>query len=97
VALKILKSDKSTKENTELTILRHDQKSSVVQCFGDFWIQSPNGCHLCIVMEVTGPSITEYFDTLWTGKLDSDTAIDLSLQCVKVLKTLHDLEYVHGG
>ncbi|KAG9234597.1 kinase-like domain-containing protein [Amylocarpus encephaloides] len=34
VALKILKSDKSTKDNTELAILQSFQQSSIVNCFG---------------------------------------------------------------
>jgi serine/threonine-protein kinase SRPK3 len=97
VALKILKSEKSSKDNIELANLQSFQHASIVQCFGNFWIQSPNGYHLCLVMEVTGPSVAQYIESLWYGKLNSDTAIDLSRQCVTALKTLHDLGYAHGG
>ena len=97
MALKILKSDKSSKDNTELAILQSFQQSSIVQYFGNFWIQSPNGYHLCLVMEVTGPSAAQYIESMWYGKLNSDAAIYLSRQCVTALKTLHDLGYAHGG
>lgn len=97
MALKILKSDKSTKDNTELAMLQSFQQSSIVNCLSNFWIQSPNGPHLCIVMEVTGPSVAQYVESLWYGVLDAHTAVDLSRQCVTALKTLHDLGYAHGG
>jgi len=97
VALKILKSDKSSKDNSELAILQSVQQTSVVQYFGNFWMQSPNGYHLCLVMEVTGPSVARYVESLWYGKLEPNMAIDLIRRCVTALKTLHDLGYAHGG
>lgn len=97
MAIKVLKSDKSKKDNFELTILRSVRQANIVPYLGDFWIQSPNGFHLCLVMEVTGPSINIYVESLWNGKLGANTAIDLSRQCVKALITLHSLGYAHGG
>jgi serine/threonine-protein kinase SRPK3 len=97
VALKILKSEKSSKDNSELAILRSVRHTDIVQCLGNFWIQSPNGYHLCLVIEATGPAIRLYVEPLWYGKPDSHTAIDLTRQCVIALKALHDLGYAHGG
>ncbi|OCL00681.1 kinase-like protein [Cenococcum geophilum 1.58] len=96
VAVKILKSEKSSKTNSELAILQSARYATIVQYLGNFWTQSPNGYHLCLVMEVTGPSIRDYVESLWYGMLDSNTAIDLSRQCVTALKTLHDSGFAHG-
>ena len=97
MAVKILKSEKSSKNNSELAILQSTRYATIVQYLGSFWTQSPNGYHLCLVMEVTGPSIRDYIESLWYGMLDSNTAIDLSRQCVTALKTLHDSGFAHGG
>jgi serine/threonine-protein kinase SRPK3 len=97
VALKILKSEKSGKKNTELVILQSLRYANIVRCLGNFWFPSPNGYHLCLVMEVTGPSIRDYVESLWYGRLDPNMAIDLSRQCIRALKGLHDLRYAHGG
>jgi serine/threonine-protein kinase SRPK3 len=97
VALKILKSEKSSQKNTELAILRSLRCVKIARCLDNFWFLSPNGYHLCLVMEVTGPSISDYVESLWYGKLDPNMAIDLSRQCIRVLKGLHDFGYAHGG
>ena len=97
MAIKVLKSDKSEQGNSELAIHRSIRQANIIQYLDDFWIQSPNGFHLCLVMEVTGPSIYLYVESLWNGKLDVETAIDLSRQCVKALIALHNLGYAHGG
>jgi serine/threonine-protein kinase SRPK3 len=95
--MKILKSENS-RGNSELAILRSVRHTNIVQCLDHFWIRSPNGFHLCIVMEATGPAIRLYVDLLWYGRtVDSPMAVDLTRKCVIALKALHDLGYAHGG
>lgn len=76
VAVKILKSEKSSKNNSELAILQSARYATTVQYLGNFWTQSPNKYHLCLVMEVTRPLIRDYVESLWYGMLDPNTAID---------------------
>lgn len=79
------------------------QKTSIVQYLDHFWIQSANGSHLCLVLELLGPSLLKYMEhTIDQGEDPpivpyTVTAVGLCRSCVVSLKELHDSGYAHGG
>ncbi|KAI8625950.1 kinase-like domain-containing protein [Xylariaceae sp. FL1651] len=59
-----------------------------------FWIEGPNGRHLCLVVEVLGPAIS-----YWLKGIGFDTPnllTDLCFQASQGLKYLHDRKIGHG-
>ncbi|KAI1395080.1 kinase-like domain-containing protein [Hypoxylon fuscum] len=60
-----------------------------------FWLEGPNGRHLCEVLQVHGPSI----EGKWHYRVLDDglvTLRDLLLQTATALKFLHDRDICHG-
>ena len=104
VALKIITSGNSSEDNNELKIHAHlrqkaeqgQKVSSVAALLDSFWIEGPNGKHLCLAFELSGPSIAS-LDYHWgTRKIRPDVARDLASQSAKGLQELHAAGVVYG-
>ncbi|KAI3322698.1 kinase-like protein [Xylariaceae sp. AK1471] len=104
-AVKILTADHS-KQEREGNIYNHLRKRASSQKLAEnhlavpleeFWLEGPNGCHLCLVFPVLGGPI----DT-WRRRLeppDAETGIDAKIFCFQVTKAvrfLHQSGICHG-
>ncbi|KAK7750808.1 hypothetical protein SLS62_007207 [Diatrype stigma] len=92
-AVKVLAAQVSTEDSRELAAARdlrvlYLKGSHLSPPFDDFWIEGPNGRHLCLVSEVLGPSIT---DVLVTDPRD------ILFQVAESLQFLHEHEMCHGN
>ncbi|TGJ82164.1 hypothetical protein E0Z10_g6618 [Xylaria hypoxylon] len=102
VGLKVLQAEKSTEPHAEIAALRlfegidrQELRSNRIFTVNEhFWIDGPNGRHLCFVVEVLGPAIS------WSLRgIDLDTPdllTDLCLQASQSLKYLHNKGICHG-
>ncbi|KAH6718855.1 kinase-like domain-containing protein [Leptodontidium sp. MPI-SDFR-AT-0119] len=106
VALKILAA-RLSRDCPEVEILRrlkksedHEGKAYVMSMLDHFWIEGPNGNHLCVVSEVGGPSIKQFNDcpgfTSGTRRLRGDVARKVALQATEGLAYIHSTGIVHG-
>lgn len=59
-----------------------------------FWIDGPNGTHLCLVYPVLGPPVS---CLLRRFKYPDTTLRKIALQVVRGVAALHDLGICHGG
>jgi serine/threonine-protein kinase SRPK3 len=107
VALKILAA-RLSRDCPEVEILRrlkeseqHRGKAFVMSMLDHFWIEGPNGRHLCVVSEVGGPSIKQFNDCpgLVSGsrRLNAVVARKMALQATEGLAYIHSTGTVHGG
>jgi serine/threonine protein kinase len=103
VGVKILRAAKSTDTSAEVAALRlfkdydgRELRSNHIYPIEEhFWIDGPNGRHLCLVVEVLGPSIS--YSLKGIGFDNPDILTDLCYQATQALKYLHDREICHGG
>ncbi|KAI0016605.1 protein kinase-like domain-containing protein [Xylariomycetidae sp. FL0641] len=104
-AIKIL-SAKHSVESQEVEILRHLADRStpeeleachVLLPLETFWLDGPNGRHLCLVMPIHGCNLSD-----WRGHLDSEsesTAIEAKRICAQIatgIQLLHEKGICHG-
>ncbi|KAK7716290.1 hypothetical protein SLS64_003442 [Diaporthe eres] len=62
----------------------------------DFWVDGPNGRHLCFVLPFVGPNLA----TLSSGiyfRISSRLSVNLSMQAAQVMALLHSRERCHGA
>jgi len=107
VALKILAA-RLSRDCPEVGILRRLRNSEesvgkafVMSMLDHFWIDGPNGHHLCVVSEVGGPSIKMFNECpgLQRGsrRLRGAVARKVALQATEGLAYIHSTGTVHGG
>ena len=102
VAMKILTADNSQDDCNELRLQEHLQSqaaarqrlSSVSVLLDSFWIEGPNGKHLCLTFEAAGPSISMLRRS--EKKIRPDVMRSLALQMAEGLKELHDAGVISG-
>ncbi|KAK8091618.1 kinase-like protein [Apiospora hydei] len=70
-------------------------ENGVVLPLETFWIQSPNGQHLCSVLPLLGPRLSDLMDHM-PGD-DPDRINKMSYQLVKGMEFLHKHGICHGG
>ena len=75
----------------------HGGKKHVIQLLDHFRHEGPNGMHLCLVLELLGPSILSKAESYSTNRLPGDIAWEASKQIVHGLTYIHALGIVHGG
>lgn len=107
VTLKILIASISNqcKEDKILTFLHSDALSEesihVPRLLHKFTIDGPNGRHVCLVLPLIGPTLSEYPDARVAAGLSpylpSDLAVSFGRQIVRVLARLHSCGITHGG
>lgn len=103
VGVKVFRAEKSTEPHPEIEALRlfegidRDELLSnrILTMDEHFWIDGPNGHHLCFVMQVLGLSIS--YGLKGIGLDTPDLLADLCLQAAQCLKYLHDKKICHGG
>ncbi|KAJ8111983.1 hypothetical protein ONZ43_g5497 [Nemania bipapillata] len=102
VGVKVFQAEKSVESHPEIAALRlfegvnrqELQLNHIFTIDEHFWIDGPNGRHLCFVVPVLGPAISY---TLRGIDLDTpDLLTDLCLQAAQTLKYLHDKKICHG-
>ncbi|KAI3333720.1 kinase-like domain-containing protein [Ustulina deusta] len=102
VGVKILQAEKSTESHPEVAALglfkgidqQELQSNHIFTVDEHFWIDGPNGRHLCLVVQVLGPAISY---SLRGIDLDTpDLLTDLCFQAAQCLKYLHDKKICHG-
>lgn len=107
VALKIL-AERLSKGCPEVEMLRqlrnsenHDGKNFVMSMLDHFFIDGPNGNHLCVVSGVGGPSIKQFNECpgfkSGTRRLKGEVARRVALQATQGLAFIHTAGIVHGG
>ncbi|KUJ17502.1 kinase-like protein [Mollisia scopiformis] len=106
VALKILAA-RLSRDCPEIETLRrlrnsenHEGKTYVMSLLDHFWINGPNGKHLCVVSEVAGTSIKQFNECpgfkSGTRRLRAEVARSVALQAAKGLAFIHFTGTVHG-
>lgn len=107
VSIKVVVASESTEKNHELKILQHLQAnnnsyshpgcSHVTQLLDSFFHEGPNGRHLCVVLELLGPTLFQVAERSQNYRLKADLARHVSGQIVKAVAYLHSCGVVHGG
>lgn len=102
VALKILMADESRDDCAELQFLewletgepQSSTHAGLATPIDHFWIEGPNGRHLCLVLPFLGPRV----DRIWTKVAEPEKLLPkLAYQATQSLLTLHDRDICHGG
>ena len=103
VALKIIQARDSIPESKELKThafmqaqLPIDKQDMIVALHDHFWLDGPNGRHLCLVFEVAGPSLASFRRWDQWRKIRPDVVRKLGLQAVQGLMALHEAKIVYG-
>ena len=100
VALKIAQADAS-EESNELRMHRHLQTAQstrlcVAALLNHFFIEGPNGRHLVLVFEVSGPSIASLRHHWQRRKIRPDVVRRIARQTAEGLKEIHAAGIVYG-
>ena len=100
VALKIVQADASDDSN-ELRMHQHLQqtestKPHVAALLNHLFIEGPNGHHLVLVFEVSGPSIASLRHHWQRRKIRPDVVRHIARQTAQGLKEIHDVDIVYG-
>ena len=66
-----------------------------------FMVQGPNGSHLCIISQFSGPSVASMSETdrgvPGSKRLRGDLARKVAKQVATVVELMHSTGFVHGG
>ena len=109
-ALKILKAEE-TEACSELSVLEritelrtdHPGQKHVRTLIDQFSIRGPNGCHICLVTDVAGPSLHDLYNIVGAGfiagarRLRTENARSVIKQVVDAVDFLHSNKICHGG
>ncbi|KAK6198454.1 hypothetical protein LQW54_010283 [Pestalotiopsis sp. IQ-011] len=106
VSIKVVDASESTKKNHELEVLEHLQandnrdshpgSSNVAQLLDSFVHEGPNGQHLCVVMELLGPTLPQVAQISPECRLKAHLVRHVSGQIVKAVAYLHSCGVTHG-
>ena len=77
--------------------LHHPGRPFVLSPLHEFYIDGPNGRHLCLVSEVAGPSILEVKEAAEHGMLPIEAAQNITAQLALGLSYVHSCGVIHGG
>ncbi|KAI1417029.1 hypothetical protein F5Y13DRAFT_103408 [Hypoxylon sp. FL1857] len=97
-------AEESTEECPELQIMKALANVSYEElrdnCIAipreHFWIEGPNGRHLCFVSDLLGPSLSQNSPD-GMGIHTPDSLTDLAFQVSKGIQYLHEKGICHGG
>ena len=102
-AVKINAASHSSGDSPELKILQTMRDKGITPAeldamhivvpFETFWLEGPNGRHLCSVMPVMGPRLSEWREELPTN---SESISKICYQLTEGLSYLHDIGVAHG-
>lgn len=96
-AVKVMTAESSTENSNELWFARilrrlYLKGSHLSPPWSHFWIEGPNGRHLCFVSEVLGPSVIEL-----AARNDGEQAKYAMFQAAEALQCLHQNGICHGN
>lgn len=77
--------------------LHHPGRPFVLSPLHGFYIDGPNGRHLCLVSEVAEPSIFEVKEAADYGMLPIEAAQNITAQLALGLSYVHSCGVIHGG
>jgi serine/threonine protein kinase len=69
-------------------------RRNIIELFDAFDIESPNGIHRCLVLEVADLHFAELTEL---EGYDFDDAVYLFKQCVETVEYVHSMGISHGG
>ena len=75
----------------------HPGRPFILSPLIEFYIDGPDGHHLCLVSEVVGPSILEVKNAADHGMLLFEAAQDVTAQLALGLSYRHSCGILHGG
>ena len=75
----------------------HPGRPFVLSPLDEFHVSGPNGRYLCLISEVTGPSILEVKSAGEHGMLPIETAQNVTVQLALGLSYIHSCGIVHRG
>lgn len=100
VAMKLVSAAHSettaTKTATFRSATQGKEIPSVVQPERQFFFDGPNGHHLCLVLPVLGPSLSELSEH-FTCRLTAQFCRSVAYQAIKAMADLHVNGLCHGG
>ncbi|PYI03357.1 kinase-like protein [Aspergillus sclerotiicarbonarius CBS 121057] len=103
VAIKICVSEGGNDRNQrELDILKkltstHSSSRHIMRLLDHFDLDSPNGTHRCLVLELLGPSVPDMIEARFTdGRLPGNLAKAIAKQALLGLDLLHEQKIAHG-
>jgi len=108
VSIKILTADQSDEDSCrELRILSHLSRVSwsmehpgrnyIPTLKDHFYVHGPNGCHLCLLMDVVGPTVSFVQEHCEGYRLTAKLAHEASKQLLLAVDYLHQCGLAHGG
>lgn len=106
VSIKIITAERTgqTREPSNLrALLKHANgdlgSKYIVQLLDDFVLEGPNGSHLCLVLQLLGPTINRAVEDQYSvgERLDTETVLEISRQLLEALHFLHESDFAHGG
>lgn len=62
----------------------------------EFWVDGPNGRHLCFVLPFVGPNLATLSSGIYS-RISSRLSASLSLQAAQAMALIHSRERCHGG
>lgn len=99
VALKIVVASESPTYEARSAIAKHPSVAgSPLFAVAEtrFWHDGPNGRHLCLVMPVVGPSLSDLSKLIYS-RVNPNIAREVSRQAARALAFLHSHGLCHGG
>jgi len=79
----------------------HPDQDCVVSLLDNFTIEGPNGRHVCLVLQISGPSITSLNYSpgavARSRRLRAQLALRVAKQTVQALDFVHSQGFCHGG
>lgn len=103
VAVKILVASEANGEMQEVQIMQklacqQPCPKHMVHLLDRFKIESPNGCHKCLVFELLGLNVPDTIDEQFpSGRLSGKFAKAIAKQSLAGLDVLHQNSIGHGG
>lgn len=106
VSIKIVVAEHSHEHNHELEILQainqngdpaHPGHKHVSHLLNSFYHEGPNGRHLCLVLELLGPKISEIAEARPNYRLEGRLARRISSQLLFAVDYIQACGVAHGG
>lgn len=100
VGLKFIVATESENYNNRSSAIIADptlaSSELVVSPLREFWVDGPNGRHLCFVLPFVGPNLATLSSGIFS-RISSRLAASLSLQAAQAMALVHSRERCHGG
>lgn len=100
VALKFIVAAESDNYNARSSAIISDpilaSSELLVSPEREFWVDGPNGRHLCFVLPFVGPNLATLSSGIYS-RISSRSSANLSMQAAQAMALLHTRERCHGG